>query len=758
MREFLYSMSLVVVWSSIAAGQSSVNFSVDTLQGVKPISRYIYGVNQPISGGLSGATMTRLGGNRWTAYNWETNASNAGSDYYFQNDDYLGGGNAPGGAISPTIQNASDHNAAVLITIPTAGYVSADKLGNHDVRYVNGDTRYPDPTYLQTRFKVSVAAKGSAFSLTPNTSDAYVYQDEFVNWVKTNYAYSQTDPNRPIWFSLDNEPDLWSSTHAEIHPSPATYAEIVQKTIDYGNAIKNVMPGTKIFGPVNYGFLGMWNLQNAPDANGRDFINYYLAQMKTAEQTYGKRLLDVLDVHWYPEVYVNGVRITDTVSDQRNSTAMVAARLQAPRSLWDPTYDEESWVTEPWFTNGPIKLLPTLQGKIDANYPGTKLSISEYNYGGGDHISGGIAEADVLGIFGRQGVFAACEWPSGNEPFIAAGFQMYRNFDGKNGTFGDTSVSAGTNDNAATSVYASLDSQDPNHMVLVAINKTDHAVNAQMNMNYTTPFILADVYQLTSAASNPTSAGSMLINDPTNFSYSMPAYSVSTINIRTATGLKRDLHWNQAGAGGTWDSTVANRPWLVSGQNAFFAAGDQVTFGDTGVGNIVIAASGVAPDTIHVQNTTGNYTFSGGSIGGVTKLEKTGAGTLTLANNDIYSGETSILGGVLALDAQGQISASSVITNNATFRIISGDHTVGTIAGSGSTEILSGILTVNSIVQNELTIGPGAMVIIAALPGGPAGGSLTPVPEPWTIGMLMAGILCLVGGRFFIRKRVWRAG
>jgi hypothetical protein len=44
--------------------------------------------------------MGRIGGNRWTAYNWETNASNAGSDYLYQNDTYLGGGSAPGGAVA----------------------------------------------------------------------------------------------------------------------------------------------------------------------------------------------------------------------------------------------------------------------------------------------------------------------------------------------------------------------------------------------------------------------------------------------------------------------------------------------------------------------------------------------------------------------------------------------------------------------------------------------------------------------------------
>jgi hypothetical protein len=35
---------------------------------------------------------------------------------------------------------------------------------------------------------------------------------------------------------------------------------------------------------------------------------------------------------------------------------------------------------------------------------------TEYNNGGGEHIAG-IAQADNLGIFGAQGVFAAALWP-----------------------------------------------------------------------------------------------------------------------------------------------------------------------------------------------------------------------------------------------------------------------------------------------------------------------------------------------------------
>lgn len=157
-------------------------------------------------------------------------------------------------------------------------------------------------------------------------------------------------------------------------------------------------------------------LQGAPDAAGRDFQEFWLSQVAAAEQAAGRRLVDVLDVHWYPEATRGGTRIIGTDT----TPAVVAARLQAPRSLWDPSYTETSWITSS-STFGPIRLIPRLFDKIAASDPGTKLAITEYNYGGGSHISGAIAEADVLGVFGREGVFAAAEWPlASDESFIGA--------------------------------------------------------------------------------------------------------------------------------------------------------------------------------------------------------------------------------------------------------------------------------------------------------------------------------------------------
>jgi hypothetical protein len=324
---------------------------------------------------------------------------------------------------------------------------------------------------------------------------------------------------------LDNEPDLWSSTHSEIHPTPATYAEMVERSTDFAAGIKAAAPGALVFGPVNYGWQGMVDLQSASDANKRDFLEYYLDAMKAAEQSAGKRLLDVLDVHWYPEAQGDGARIVD----DGVGAGEVEARLQAPRSLWDKDYTETSWITQ-WSTQGPIYLIPRLQAKIAAHYPGTKLSISEYNYGAGGDISGGLAQADVLGVYGREDLFAATVWlMSSKNSFLYAGFAMYRNYDGAGATFGDTSIKAATSDVAATSIYASVFAANPANVVAVAINKTTKSKVAGIKLSHPTALAGADVYTLTSAGATPQKGAAITATGTNAFSYTMPARSVSTL-------------------------------------------------------------------------------------------------------------------------------------------------------------------------------------------------------------------------------------
>ena len=441
--------------SATPATTSTASITVNATT-FKAISPYIYGVNSADFAGMGkGFTLTRQGGNRLTAYNWENNASNAGSDYFYQNDGYMGATNEPGWTGRTFVQASVANGAAPLVTVQTVGYVSADKNGGGDVRNT--------PNYLAVRFKQSLPTKGSAFVYPPNTADAFVYQDEFVSFIN-QFA----KPGLPVMFNLDNEPDLWSSSHPEVHPKPVTYAELMDNNITYAKAIKAVVPSGLVFGPASYGWSGYRTLQGATDANGRDFLSFYLAGMKQAELANGKRLLDALDLHWYPEAVGDGIRIIDP----SDSPGLADARIQAPRSLWDPTYVENSWIAQS-IGNKPIKLLPDTFSRIASNYPGTKLSFGEYNYGGDNAISGAIAEADVLGIFGRYGVFAAANWQlNASAKAMLAGFKAFRNFDRAGKNFGDQSLPVSGETAASNSVYAALDSTTPGRMTLVVINKS----------------------------------------------------------------------------------------------------------------------------------------------------------------------------------------------------------------------------------------------------------------------------------------------
>jgi fibronectin-binding autotransporter adhesin len=143
----------------------------------------------------------------------------------------------------------------------------------------------------------------------------------------------------------------------------------------------------------------------------------------------------------------------------------------------------------------------------------------------------------------------------------------------------------------------------------------------------------------------------------------------------------------------------------------------------------------------------------GGELSGSGSLTKRGSGSLVLANAGTYTGDTVIEDGILALDGVGQIE-NSAITNDATFQILAGDHTVQSIAGGGETQVLSGSLTVSSLTQDTITLGPGTTLTISALSGGPTGGAITPlpVPEPAAVGLLGAALLSVAALRLFARR------
>ena len=339
-------------------------------------------------------------------------------------------------------------------------------------------------------------------------------------------------------------------------PNAPTFAEMRDKTIANATAIKDVNPNALVFGGVGYGWNEFTSLQDAPDAvttpshPGGDqtgemhYYEWLLQQVRNEEIAQGRKLMDVIDLHWYPEATGGGVRITGS----ETTTAVVNARVQAPRSLWDPTYTETSWISQwsTWVgspgTPGPVKLLPRLQRDIDDFNPGTKIAITEYNYGGGNHYSGGIAEADFLGTIGREGVLAAAWWDLGNgSSYVNAAFNIYRNYNGTGGKFGDTSVDSNTSSIANSAVYASVDSSNPNRMVVVAINRTGSSQTTGIAVTHDRVFDHAEVYRFAGSSASIVRQADIQLDLLNAFQYTMPAWSVTTI-VLISDGLPGDFN------------------------------------------------------------------------------------------------------------------------------------------------------------------------------------------------------------------------
>jgi hypothetical protein len=502
------------------------------------ISPWIYGINAGTIPNLPHVTMTRLGGNRWTAYNWTTNASNAGSDFNYESDNFLSSSTVAGEAVRPTIAADIADGTATLMTVQLQGLVSADE---------NGPVSIANPPDL-TRFDAVVDQKSTVssapFTTAPLTSGP-VFMDEFA------WAMDQKFPGvgifggttaTPTFVDLDNEPELWNSTHLEVQGATAiTPQAYISKTLTLTEALKKQFPSMTIFGPVHYGFLGIYNWQtqlSATPTGTNWFTDLYLQALSSASATFGRPLVDVYDFHWYPEDYdSNSLRVTSMTSSTLTDAQMQLV-VQAPRNLWDSTFTDPG-NSNPWVNqvlgNTPIQILPRLKAKIASEFPSMKLSISEYEAGGFNNIAGTVAQADELGVFATQGLFAAMFWPPGGTfDYSLAGFRAYRNFDGSNSNFGDTLLQSTSSNVQNVVVYASKDSTNPNRVVFVAINR---ASSAQLTAINGAPLSgTAHLYQITAATAagqspvTPIAIGQMAVSG-SSVTLTLPAYSVTTIDV-----------------------------------------------------------------------------------------------------------------------------------------------------------------------------------------------------------------------------------
>ena len=502
-----------------ATASARAKMRVDCSAHGKSISPLIYGIawgarTKPEDLAL-GATTRRWGGNATSRYNWQLgNAWNTANDWFFENVEVK--------SATAFFDENDAHHMASALTIPMLGWVAKDTTSSGFPVSVYGPQQRTDDWRKDAGN--GVRRDGKPIEPGPPDRTSVPAPPEFVGkWIDS--VKKRVD----IVF-LDNEPMLWDSTHRDVHPQPVGYDELLDRSIRYATAVRKADPNARIAGPAAwgwpaYGFSGKdakagFRLKPDRRAHGdTPLVPWWIAKMKAASDKSGTRLLDLLDLHFYPAA--------DKVYSGADDPKTAALRIRQTRGLWDRSYVDESWIGEA------VYLLPRMHEWIDANWPGLGLVIGEWNFGGEGHMSGGLATAEALGRFGTNGVTAAYYWtvPPANSPSSFA-FRAYRDFDGKGGRFEDYWIP--TTAALQTSIFASRD-KSGKHVVLVVLNfSPDAAVAADIDVSSCGDVQAPAVWTYSGGAAFASGSGAAKGGA---LETTLPPYSITVVDLHLAAPL-----------------------------------------------------------------------------------------------------------------------------------------------------------------------------------------------------------------------------
>jgi len=563
-----------------AAAQTAPTLAVDASASVHPISPRIYGINEwPSYSAQSGWTDSgmseamrigtrRWGGNNATSYNWQTDIKNNDSDWYFTN--YV-----VGDGVNSTFDVFHEKNLQTgtlsLGTVPVMDWTPKLIPGQPLVLGVPLSCSYSVAKYgaqkqtdpYDSDCGLGVLTNGAQIANNPNDDYQPITPDFAAEWVQSlKNKYGPANLGGVHIWELDNEPEWWDSTHTDIYPNAATYDDMTSRSVATAKAVKGADPTALVSGPVEGGWQGMlfskkdfysgWSTgphyqywANPIDQKahgGVPWVEYYLQQMQKAAQPGGQRLLDYLDVHAY-------IR-PDALTESAGNAAMETLRTTSTRALWDPNYivpiaatpssgdpcDNYDALCDSTGEQVPPQLIRNMTQWVNQNYPGTKLAITEYDWGALDSITGAVTQADILGIFGREGLDLGAIWPSFTlTPSYpgAFAFKIFLNYDGIGSQFGETSVSATTGNPDVLSIFAAR--RHDSALTVLVLNKTASAITDSITLNDFTSAGTAQVWQYSSANLNAIVRQTPDLNAAGNsVSMTFPAYSMTLLVIPQA--------------------------------------------------------------------------------------------------------------------------------------------------------------------------------------------------------------------------------
>jgi hypothetical protein len=581
-----------------SANNTAVTVAIDTTANRHVIPPAVYGYNFPASADyvkMVPGALVRWGGNASSRYNWTNESTNAANDWYFQNRTFQSTTSSLYDSAAGFVSDVIANGGQPITTLPMLNWVAKDSLytsysfsvATYGAQCAVNPYLADDGNGIKSDCKTDLTADPTTTSVpfkdTASSSDTTgtVYRDEFV---KTSLAPAfNTSTTAAHFYNMDNEMDIWGSTHRDVHPDAAGYDELVSTYVDVATKLRTWDPKAIPFGPVTCAWWFYWNGANSADKaahGGLDFLPFWLNQVyfndKANGLAYGSGALGVFDVHAYP--------------DGPSTSGYTAAQLQAlatriSRDYWDPSYVSESGVIDQsWATqlqpNKTIPFrLPRLRALAASIEPTMPVSVTEWNAAeaGESDFSTALFDADTYGIIGREGLAAASRWTAAatTTPAFHA-LMLYTNPTETSGAsigtgFQNISVKTTNNGSANTfSSFASVNAAGDTLSIIVVNKDTTNTANVTFNLTGFTPSTMT-LYKLASTSSTAVTTTASSSWESTQ---SFAPYSITLI-VAKGTGTATGAEWaiNPDDLAVSAGSSVTLHPALTSSTGSLTLTG-----------------------------------------------------------------------------------------------------------------------------------------------------------------------------------------
>jgi hypothetical protein len=313
MKQFFLTNLLLCLY--IALNAQNVQVTVNIFNNRKPVSPYIYGRNNSVTDFIgnpvpantwqlykdAGVNFFREnGGNNLTKHNWRLNISSH-PDWY------------------NNVYTSNWDNAAQTLhqNIPSAQGMWGFQLIGQAAR--TNANNFNDWAYNNSQWwsGVNQNLAGGGVMNTAGGSQALVNGDPNL-YLEPWTADSTTgilnhwfgsgglgmDSTKIKYWNMDNEPEIWSGTHDDVMPVQPGAETFMQLYFAVAKKARALFPGIKLTGPVCANEWQWYNWGGAPvtgsDGKKYPWLEYFIKRVAEEEQSSGMRLLDVIDIHFYP--------------------------------------------------------------------------------------------------------------------------------------------------------------------------------------------------------------------------------------------------------------------------------------------------------------------------------------------------------------------------------------------------------------------------------------------------------------------------